>query len=350
MTVKEEVITKKEDPSDAKLEADDGNNHEGVEGIQYDDDEAARGNNQKHKRGRNMFSQGYEYEGENSTIGVVLALKSERFNMKVVFSSFIEKLKNYILTNFDDSRDMMPILENLKDPTDEIKSNQPIDLTKDEETSDVKKWIKQEEIKKHINRLTTLDNNKETLYGLIWGQCSHGMHEVIKADEDYELKNALFDCIWLLEKVKLILAGVDSRANKYCTLIQALTYFCLTKQGANESNDSYRKRIDAATLTLSLAGGEHMLYSPILIEAKIPNAPSETELAVEENKLKAVLMILNSDSNRYTTLVESLFEGVYKGRDEFPTTVTAAYELLQHISIDTGYYKPRRRRIRFNNN
>ena len=188
------------------------------------------------------------------------------------------------------------------------KHNLLISLRK-KKKSEVNKRIKQEDVKKHIKRLTTLDNNKETLYGLIWGQCSHGMHEVIQADDDYILRDALFDCIWLLEKVKLISAGVDAKANKHCTLIQALTSFCLTRQGQMESNDSYRKRIDSATLTLSLARGEHILYSPLLIDVVDKNKPTESELTAEENKLKAMLMILNADPARFTNLKESLFGG-----------------------------------------
>ena len=42
--------------------------------------------------------------------------------------------------------------------------------------------------------------------------------------------------------------------------------------------------------------------------------------------------------------------GVYKGRDEFPISTTASYDLLQHISVDTGYYRPKRRRFNFRRN
>ena len=48
----------------------------------------------------------------------------------------------------------MPILEDLKDPTEEINKKQPTDLTKSELLSEVSKWMKQEHVKKHIRRLT----------------------------------------------------------------------------------------------------------------------------------------------------------------------------------------------------
>ena len=58
---------------------------------------------------------------------------------------------------------------------------------------------------------------------------------------------------------------------------------------------------------------------------------------------KAMIMILRAYTERFGELQTTLFEGVYKGRDEFPTTVTAVYDLLQHISSDiSSYTKPLR--------
>ena len=140
-----------------------------------------------------------DYLGKNVEVGAILALKNERFSKKVVYSVFIEKLKNYVLQKFDDAKDMIPILEKMSDPKNDIISKQPIDLTDTEKNSQVQKWIKQEQVKKFIKRLTTLENNKETLFGIVWGQCSTAVQEVIKADNDYVTKEADFDCIWLLK-------------------------------------------------------------------------------------------------------------------------------------------------------
>ena len=66
-----------------------------------------------------------------------------------------------------------------------------------------------------------------------------------------------------------------------------------------------------------------------------------------------MILILRSDPNRYSHLQESLFEGVYKGRDEFPVTVTAAYDMLQNAAGDITQYttgsKTRFSRFRFRN-
>jgi hypothetical protein len=77
------------------------------------------------------------YAGENEDVGVVLALRSKRYSKKVVFGVFIEKMKNYVLQNFVDGKDMMPILDKLEDPKNDIIADQPKDLTDDEQKSEV---------------------------------------------------------------------------------------------------------------------------------------------------------------------------------------------------------------------
>ena len=142
----------------------------------------------------------------------------------------------------------------------------------------------------------------------------------------------------ILEKLNLVSAGVDKKANKYSTLVRAITAFVTIRQGQSESNDSFRKRIETNTVTLELAGGGHILYSPKISEAADKNSPKDDKKEVEIQRFKAMIMILRADPARYGSLQESLFEGVYKGRDEFPETLTAAYDLLQRIANDFTIY------------
>ena len=303
------------------------------------------------RKGKISSYQGYEHQGENTNIGVILTLKNEKFSNKVVFSIFIDKMRNHVLTNFDHGKDIVLILESLKDPKFDLDKAEPKELTETERRSDVKKWMKQEEVKLHIKRIKALESNKEKIYALIWGQCSHALQEVLKGDMDFDIKDHEYDCIWLLEKVKLASAGVNSKMNKHYTLLQALTSFCTIKQGINESNDSFQKRVDAASLTLTLIGGEHFLCNPDLIETVDPLKPTEQEINHEIEKVKSMVMVLRSDPARYNALHDSLMDGVYKGRDEFPTSVTGAYELLQHTSTDiTGHERKRLGRFRFRRN
>ena len=189
--------------------------------------------------------------------------------------------------------------------------------------------ILNEKIKKHISRLTVLDNNKVMLYGAIWGQCSVALQEVIKTEDEFIDRDTDFDCIWLLKQCKMISSGIDKRGNKHHTLVKLLIHFINIRQHPLESNDSFRTRLDAAVLTLELANGKHVLCSEKLIVAQNTSSPTAKEISEEEEKFKAMLMVVQADGNRYGTLQSNLEEGVLLGRDEYPKTVTSAYELLQ---------------------
>jgi hypothetical protein len=113
----------------------------------------------------------------------------------VPFSVFQQKLKNHILTEFDYARDIIPIIEDFKDTLNQLNEEQPGDIPIADKNSQVVIWMKQEEVKAHIKRINTLENNKETLCRLIWGQCSNVLKEIIKGDSDYILKFKAYNCI-----------------------------------------------------------------------------------------------------------------------------------------------------------
>ena len=320
-----------------------------------EDSKSQNGGARSRRRGSSfLLEYSVDYKGQNESIGVILCLRHERFKNKTIYTAFVDCLKTYVLTSFNNASDIIKILEELKDPKPGIESNEPKDLEGSDATSEVKKWKKQAEVRKFYQRLTDLDNNQETLYGVIWGQCSNRLQELIKANDEFTARSKSFDCIWLLKQCKMISAGVDAKANKHSTLVKALTALCNIRQGKTESNDSFRKRVDAYALTLKLSGGEHIMCSPTLIKASNKKEPTEDKIEVEEDKFKAMLMILCANHIRYGALQKSLFEGVYKGRDEFPTTITMAYDLLQNIAGDvTSYTRVQnqgRRRFNFGRN
>ena len=77
-------------------------------GPQPDDDSGTTNHkDQEYRRAKFFHSQGYDYQGEKPKIGVILALKNERFGNKVVFSVFVDKMKNHVLTHFTIGKDMV---------------------------------------------------------------------------------------------------------------------------------------------------------------------------------------------------------------------------------------------------
>jgi hypothetical protein len=294
--------------------------------------------------------QSLQYEGKTPEIGGILALRNENFSKKVPFSVFQQKLKNHILTEFDYARDIVPLIDDFTDTVEQLNEEQPEDIPTKDKDSQVAIWRKQEEVKAHIKRINTLENNKETLCGFIWGQCSNALKEIIKGDSDYMEKFKNYDCIWLLKKIKMITSGIDEKANKHKSLIDSITTLMTMKQGQYETNDAYRTRIDSNALTVELAGGRGALCSYTLL-GKSHDDATEEDTMQEIERFKAMIMIRRADQARFGELKKSLDASTYLGRDEYPQDTTTAYDLLQSTSssIDGQQNYSRTRGQRFRN-
>ena len=81
------------------------------------------------------------------------------------------------------------------------------------------------------------------------------------------------------------------------------------------------------TEILNLAGGENVLVSEPLLGKEIKVA-SEAEISAEKEKCMAVCYILRSNADRYSKLLEDLKSSTNRGRDEYPVTLTDAFDLL----------------------
>ena len=81
------------------------------------------------------------------------------------------------------------------------------------------------------------------------------------------------------------------------------------------------------TETLKIAGGEHLLVSDTLL-GKDLNKASKLEISEEKEKFMAICYILRSDENRYKKLLDDLRSSANRGRDEYPITLTDAFNLL----------------------
>ena len=148
-----------------------GNNSDMKENVVNNSDGPTnqRSNHKKENQENYSSGQTYYWKGNNEDVGVIMTLRSEVYEHKVLFTTFTDKLKNYVTQNFDHANDMVTILDKHKDPVDAINKLQPQDLTEDEQKSEVSKMIQKEKVRNHMERLTKLDNNKMKLYGVIWG-------------------------------------------------------------------------------------------------------------------------------------------------------------------------------------
>ena len=297
--------------------------------------------NQRRRQQRPTLSNPTSYGGENESIGVILALRAERFDKKVSFQEFIDKVSNYVVSNFKDGGDIQPLFVDLIDPTKEFQTkNKPVKPEEvDEEenpTDEVDQEIYKEEVKQFVQRKMNLRRNLEKSYGLIWGQCSVGLQAYIKGTSAYSAMSQIFNVVWLLHELKKATSGIDDKANVYVNMHDALSILYKMRQGLQESNDHYLARFKANVTAVKLTGGDHVFFSPKLAEVE-RNEMHPDDIEKEEERSKAVLLLKLADEGRFGSLSNSLKEGTFLDRDEYPTTVATMYELMtKHSGAISG--------------
>ena len=91
------------------------------------DGSSNRPRNQRRRQPRQITSNSFSYKGQCEEIGVLLALRSEKFEKKVQFKVFIEKFSTYVISNLKDGGDIQCMYKDFKDPTSDFQTmNKPI--------------------------------------------------------------------------------------------------------------------------------------------------------------------------------------------------------------------------------
>ena len=334
-------------PSTPTTTTNDGTGEPGHSQARSDTSARTRSTTRRDNRTNGVVSSTHrDFAGDTPGIGGVLALRSENVVLKKSYDKFCEKLKTYIMREFKNGEHVIDLIKNpeAKVTADYEKTYKPTDLTDDEKKSNVEVEIKKEEIKEYVKQLNNLKANLKKMFSLVYGNCTEGVLAMLKGDKEFDEKSKVFDAAWILVKVKAITSGLDTKVNLRVSLHTALMNFMLMKQFGDESNDAYLSRFKSMVETLKLAGGEHVLISPKLL-GKDVHVATQDERKEEKEHFMAICFIVRSDEGRYKKLLDDLKSSANRGRDEYPTTLTNAFDLLVR---ESGEYDTVRRNPRFN--
>ena len=81
----------------------------------------------------------------------MIGLKSERFTHKVTFDVFIEKVATYVLREFKNIKDILPVLRKMIYPLDDMRDRcGPKELTEAQKNKDVEVGLQKQRIKVYI--------------------------------------------------------------------------------------------------------------------------------------------------------------------------------------------------------
>ena len=88
------------------------------------------------------------------------------------------------------------------------------------------------------------------IYGIVKGQFSHSLKTVLIQEGGFDEKDKEKDILWLLERLKEITSGLDTKSNKRCNISNAILAFLTMRQGEKEGDSSYLKRFNINLETL----------------------------------------------------------------------------------------------------
>eukprot|EP00957_Ditylum_brightwellii_P046844 3555613-Ditylum_brightwellii.AAC.1 len=166
------------------------------------------------------------------------------------------------------------------------------------------------------------------------------------------------NALWLLQTLKQISVGINTKKNKAQSYINKLRELVMLIQKPAESLDVFLKRFRLAVHTLELAGGIEVFLSMLKNIGLLDYTKAETETdATKQTEMKkvikqardkawkkqvmAMLFLQNADKARYGQKYHEIDEASELGRDEFPITLTAVFDMLvikEHCII-TAHHK-----------
>ena len=167
-----------------------------------DDASAAQGGRRRRRRrprgGRPKGKPKSDFKGTISDMdGHVFQTFNESEN-RSQFNKTCEQLGRYINKTLDSPGDLLPLYTKHELPN----ISEPSPLSDEDKKDKMKKLLWIEFVKTYHKRKTSLQDNIQHVYSVIWGQCSPALQAKIKQHENYEANTVKCDCGWLLKTIQ----------------------------------------------------------------------------------------------------------------------------------------------------
>ena len=292
-----------------------------------------------------------DFEGNIPELGVIGLPIENNLRKILLYENFIQAVVLYVLREFTKGATLKPLLEQLMNPLSYV-GEKPDDLSEDEQKLPMKIREWDYKYKKYDSEQDQCKENMIKLYGLLFGQCTSALKSEIKSEPEYDERSMKSDALWLLQTIKKACSGVSAKKNEAQVYWNKLRELMNMVQKHNETLDEFFKRVRSQVQTLKMAGGTNV-FLPLLKtvgqlsttekttanlaiisatdDAEKKKAEEDLETLKEKKMEEAVLAMLllqQADRIRYGRRYTELDRNVDVGRDDFPTTVTSAFNIL----------------------
>ena len=230
----------------------------------------------------------------------------------------------YVGRTYKNSADIVSALDELIIPTlQEPKAPNASSVTPSQQR------IYDKKLDQHALREVNFDNNIQSLYSLVWGQCSDSMQAKVEAMPAFLLvAKPNSHGIELLKIIKKI--SFNYQGHKYLphAIHESKRNFYEFKQEKYVTATAYLEKFMNLVDILKNAGAPFLPENAILDEVAGTATVTDVLRAEAVERYLATAFFLGADMTRYESLVISYENAYLEGVDKYPKTVNDAYSLL----------------------
>ena len=299
------------------------------------------------RKNNGSFAQGPPTPMKPKFVGECEALKECVFdcaggNQSGAFEASIKKLSIYVGSNYAMGSYVSVMVDNLS----EITITLPTIYTG---SDPIQAQITQLRLAQYVKNLEKLEMDMMKLYSLVYGQCTDHLisrlREMPTFTEMHNSRNALA----LLKEIKGLALNFHDDVDYELSLAKATIKFSRFFQGKDMTNLQYQKTFDNLVDVIEQHGGSvgvHWRVIAKILETetgiKYNNATWMSDYTVEQftsakdkakERVLARTFILQSDKDRYGSMLATLENENTSGRNAYPDTRKAAFGFLNKWNI-----------------
>ena len=193
-----------------------------------------------------------------------------------------------------------------------------------------------EQVKEYVKQTSRLQENIKRLWALVWGQCSDTIRTILQALDTYDDMHTASDGLRLLVAIKDLMYNVQEQKYVPLSIHLAKRQFFLLSQGRNtvgEYYEQFKNQTDVLDHIGAGIGDDDAITKQVLRSQgiTIDDATEAQEEAAEIQGIEwylALAFLMGSDRSRFGRLLEKLENDFTAGHDNYPKTLTNAYNML----------------------
>ena len=193
-----------------------------------------------------------------------------------------------------------------------------------------------EQVKEYVKQTSRLQENIKRLWALVWGQCYDTIRTRLQALDTYEDMHTASDGLQLLIAIKDLMFNVQEQKYVPLSIYLAKQQFFLLSQGRNtigEYYEQFKNQTDVLEHIGAGIGDDEAIMKQVLHSQGI-NVNEATDAQEEPAEIEgtqwylALAFLMGSDRSQFGCLLEKLENDFTTGNDNYPKTLTDAYNML----------------------